>query len=209
MLQDGWLERVGAQQPVHVDVRIIAATNSDLAAMVTQGTFREDLWYRIAVFPILLPPLRERKGDIPALARHFAQRAARHFGLRPIEPTGMDLELLQFYSWPGNVREFAAVIDRAAILGNGERLDIATALGQDNLQLPQPTVTNQPATTTSTLCSLNEAMRHHIIAALQQTQGRVEGPQGAAGILQINPHTLRARMRKLGIQWQHYRPHHN
>ena len=129
ILQDGWIERVGAEKPINVDVRIVAATNRDLAAMVAQGRFREDLWYRIAVFPIVLPPLRERREDIGSLALHFAQRAATRFGLAPVAPTAEDLALLAAYAWPGNVRELAAVIDRAAILGDGKRLDMAVALG--------------------------------------------------------------------------------
>src|SRR5207248_1193165 len=129
VLQDGFLGRVGGHEPLHVDVRIVAATHRDLAGMVKNGTFREDLWYRINVFPILLPRLRERIDDIPALARHFAQRAANRFGLPVCEPTSGDLHLLLAYPWPGNIRELGAVIDRAAILGNGERLDIAAALG--------------------------------------------------------------------------------
>ncbi|HMC10172.1 MAG TPA: sigma-54 dependent transcriptional regulator, partial [Pirellulaceae bacterium] len=143
VLQDGFIERVGGQQPIRVDVRIVAATHRDLAGMVTSGTFREDLWYRVNVFPILLPRLRERIEDIPALARHFAQRAANRFGLPPVEPTTADLHLLVNYPWPGNIRELGAVIDRAAILGNGERLDVALALGGANAAIrpavPPPT----------------------------------------------------------------------
>src|SRR5439155_11230136 len=97
------------------------------------GAFREDLWYRVNVFPILLPRLRERIEDIPALARHFAQRAAHRFGLPPVEPTTADLHALVSYPWPGNIRELGAVIDRAAILGNGERLDVEQSLGGTNI----------------------------------------------------------------------------
>ena len=129
ILQDGWMERVGSEKSINVDVRIVAATHADLVAMVAEGDFREDLWYRIAVFPIVLPPLRERREDIPRLASHFAERAATRFGLAPVAPKPEDLALLASYSWPGNVRELAAVIDRAAILGDGKRLDVATALG--------------------------------------------------------------------------------
>ena len=129
ILQDGWMERVGAEKPINVDVRIIAATHSDLASMVAEGRFRQDLWYRIAVFPMVLPPLRERRKDIAGLAVHFAERAATRFGLAPVVPTPEDLALLAAYCWPGNVRELGAVIDRAAILGDGKRLDVATALG--------------------------------------------------------------------------------
>ena len=129
ILQDGWMERVGAEKSINVDVRIVAATHADLASMVAEGDFREDLWYRIAVFPIVLPPLRERREDIPKLAVHFAERAATRFGLAPVAPKPEDFGMLTAYSWPGNVRELAAVIDRAAILGDGKRLDVATALG--------------------------------------------------------------------------------
>ena len=129
ILQDGWMDRVGGHDAMHVNVRIVAATHRDLAAMVADGQFREDLWYRIAVFPIRLPPLRERPEDIAELARHFAERAATRFVL-PLAPlTPEDIQLLTSYLWPGNIRELAAVIDRAAILGNGKGLEVAQALG--------------------------------------------------------------------------------
>ncbi|MCU0875880.1 MAG: sigma-54 dependent transcriptional regulator, partial [Pirellulaceae bacterium] len=108
ILQDGWLERVGGRQPIHVDVRIVAATHRDLAAMVAEGRFREDLWYRLAVFPIFLPPLRQRREDIPALAAHFAERAAVRFTLPVVLPTEEDILLLSEYRWPGNIRELGA-----------------------------------------------------------------------------------------------------
>src|SRR5690606_2895650 len=121
VLQDHTFERVGGQTPVSADCRIVAATHRDLPAMVQAGQFRGDLWYRLAVSPLLLPPLRERPSDIPALARYFARRSVR-YGLAPCTPTEEDLRLLLAYDWPGNVRELAAVIDRAAILGRGRRL---------------------------------------------------------------------------------------
>ncbi len=132
VLQDGFVERVGGENPVQVDVRVVAATHRDLAQMVANGKFREDLWYRVAVFPILLPPLRERRSDIPELAFHFAERAANRFSLSPVQPTARDIELLQGYHWPGNIRELGAVIDRAAILGDGKSLEVAAALGLGN-----------------------------------------------------------------------------
>jgi len=210
ILQDGWFERIGGAQPIHVDVRIIAATHRDLAAMVTAGRFREDLWYRIAVFPILLPPLRERLQDIPLLARHFAERAALRYGLPVLMPSEEDIALLASYSWPGNVRELGTVMDRAAIIGNGNQLEVAKALGvfkpaaapvSSRMEAPKANEAIQP------LLSLDEAMRRHIEAALTLTGGRVEGPRGAAALLKINPHTLRARMRKLGISWDRFREH--
>ena len=206
ILQDGWMERVGGHEPVHVDVRIVAATHRDLAAMVAEGQFREDLWYRIAVFPIRLPPLRERPEDIPALARHFAQRAAVRFVLPEASLTAEDILLLKAYPWPGNVRELGAVIDRAAILGNGKRLEVAQALGAEGpltagrSQPPQPS----PVASAEVL-SLDAAMKKHIEGVLVLTHGRIEGRRGAAALLKINPHTLRARMRKLGIDWAQYR----
>ena len=230
VLQDGFIERVGAKEPMRVDVRIIAATHRDLASMVKASTFREDLWYRINVFPILLPRLRERKDDIRALAQHFARRAASRFGLPFVEPTSADLHLLLRYPWPGNIRELGAVIDRAAILGNGERLDIATALGSDPSAseippaapstmptlyevIPDPAPGSsfrphgalQSSTALRSLGTLDEAMKDHIQRALIATRGRIEGADGAARLLDINPHTLRARMRKLGLDWAAFR----
>lgn len=208
VLQDGSFERVGGEHPLKVDVRIIAATHRDLAVMVQERTFREDLWYRVAVFPIVIPPLRERHQDISLLAEHFARRAAVRFGLKLQLPTAEDFALLTAYPWPGNVRELSAVIDRAALLGNGERLEVARALGVETgltksapaMTMPSPLLPNG----TPALLSLNDAMKQHIEHALTVTQGRVEGPHGVAALLNINPHTLRARMRKLGIDWARF-----
>jgi transcriptional regulator with GAF, ATPase, and Fis domain len=210
VLQDGWLERVGGRQPIHVDVRIVAATHRDLGAMVTEGRFREDLWYRLAVFPIFLPPLRQRREDIPALAVHFAHRAAVRFSLPLVLPSDDDIALLSEYSWPGNIRELGAVIDRAAILGNGERLEVGPALGLSAQQTPTSPAADPPARprrldSFAQILPLDEAMKQHIEAALTVTQGRIEGRRGAAAALKINPHTLRARMRKLGIDWNAFR----
>ncbi len=129
ILQDGSLTRVGGAEPVGVDVRIIAATHRDLPTMVDQRAFREDLWYRIATFPIRLPPLRERAEDIPMLARHFIHKAAVRFGLAEPELDAPTRAMLERYSWPGNIRELGAVIDRAMILGDGRSLMVAAALG--------------------------------------------------------------------------------
>jgi transcriptional regulator with GAF, ATPase, and Fis domain len=209
ILQDGWLERVGGRQPIHVDVRIVAATHRDLAAMVADGRFREDLWYRMAVFPILLPPLRERREDIAPLARHFAERAAARFVLLLALPSEEDIQLLVSYPWPGNIRELAAVIDRAAILGDGKRLEVAQAIGAA-VNLPgSPVGTDKPSQTSSPppphILPLDAAMKRHIESALATTHGRIEGRRGAAALLKINPHTLRSRMRKLGISWAQFR----
>ena len=209
ILQDGWLERVGGQRQISVDVRIIASTHRDLPAMVAAGQFREDLWYRLAVFPIVIPPLRERREDIPELARHFALRAATRFGLYPAEPTQDDIELLVEYAWPGNVRELATVIDRAAILGDGKLLEIAKSLGVPSLPMPARLLAAEPATpkpkTAADIVPLDEVIRRHIESTLTATGGRIEGPRGAAQLLKINPHTLRGRMRKLKIEWKQFR----
>jgi transcriptional regulator with GAF, ATPase, and Fis domain len=211
ILQDGTYERVGGHHTRTVDVRIVAATHRDLHSMVAQGTFREDLWYRISVFPIRLPPLRERREDLPALVAHFAARAGRRLGGVPLTPSAEDLTMVLDYDWPGNVRELAAVIERAVILGNGHHLDLAAALGTHHgtgvsasgqtLPIEQR---NRPAVF-GPISTLDEAMAEHIARALQITQGRIEGQRGAAALLGINPHTLRARMRKLGLDWKRFR----
>ncbi len=211
VLQDGFVERVGGAQPIRVNVRVVAATHRDLAGMVRNNSFREDLWYRIAVFPILLPPLRDRTEDIPELARHFAQRAAIRFSLASVLPTAEDIALLETYDWPGNIRELGAVIDRAAILGNGETLELAAALGVAaplgaGPRLVEAAPGHAPITAhRHKVATLDSAMRSHIETALRATRGRVEGARGAARLLGINPHTLRARMRKLGINWSAFR----
>jgi transcriptional regulator with GAF, ATPase, and Fis domain len=166
--------------------------------MVADGTFREDLWYRIGIFPITLPPLRERPEDIPMLAAHFAQKAGVRLGGAPLTPSAADTELLLVYSWPGNVRELAAVIERAAILGSGHRLDIAAALGTGAAPESRRRRVVQ-ASDEAEAGTLDAAMRRHIEGALRATAGRIEGPAGAAARLGVNPHTLRGRMRRLGI----------
>ncbi|HEY7310213.1 MAG TPA: sigma 54-interacting transcriptional regulator [Gemmataceae bacterium] len=207
ILQDGSFERVGGERSLHVDVRIVAATHRDLHALVSSGRFREDLWYRIAVFPIHLPPLRARREDISALAAHFALRAAQRLGTAPLLPSADDLNLLFAYPWPGNVRELAAVMERAAILGDGKCLEIARALGATTPQPPRPAESREAVLLSATECclTLDEAITRHIESALLRTRGRIEGPDGAARLLSINPHTLRAKMRKLGLAWQKFR----
>ncbi len=204
IVQERTFERVGGEQSIKADVRIIAATHRDLAAMVQNGTFREDLWYRLAVFPIVIPPLREHREDIAELAGHFAHRAATRFGLPPVMPTAHDLAMLTAYDWPGNVRELAAVMDRAAILGNGDRLEVDKALGFN----PDPAAAAGPSATDRSrgfVASLDDAIRGHIELALKACVGRIEGPHGVAAMLKINPHTLRSKMRKLGVAWRGFR----
>jgi transcriptional regulator with GAF, ATPase, and Fis domain len=209
ILQDGSFERVGGERQLAVDVRIMAATHRDMHEMIEDGHFRKDLWYRIAVFPIHLPPLRDRRDDIPALASHFALRAAKRLGTAPLVPTPEQMGLLVSYPWPGNVRELAAVIERAAILGNGRSLEVAQALGgmAPRTQPPGEVVVRaECGPGRGELPTLDAVMARHIEAALARTRGRIEGPDGAARILGINPHTLRARMRKLGVNWRRFRP---
>jgi transcriptional regulator with GAF, ATPase, and Fis domain len=210
VLQEGTFARVGGERSHKVQVRIVAATHRDLAAMVQEGSFREDLWYRIAVFPIVLPPLREHPEDIPALAEQFARRAAIRFGFALQMPSSDDIALLSAYTWPGNIRELTAVIDRAVILGKGKGLEIAKALGAGlDIGGSLPKANGTPPTsrhTGATPLPLDAVIKQHIEAALTATQGRVEGLHGAARLLQINPHTLRGRMRKLGVNWSQFRP---
>lgn len=222
VLQDHQIERVGGKKTIHVDVRIVAATHRDLSNMVRERTFREDLWYRINVFPVFLPRLRDRVEDLPLLARHFAQRAAERFGLPFVEPSSQDLLALANYPWPGNVRELGAVIDRAVILGRGRAFDVAGALGISRQSqpivdtgptfyevipesVPQLQSPSNGSSSSSPIVDLNEAMRQHIKKALSACRGRIEGELGAAKMLGINPHTLRARMRKLEIDWDSFR----
>jgi hydrogenase-4 transcriptional activator len=204
VLQDGSFERVGGQKSLTSDVRVIAATHRDLRDMISRGTFRADLWYRLAVFPISIPPLRERPADIVALAAHFAFRSGTRLGGLPLTITDRDAKLLLEYPWPGNARELAAVIERAAILGDGHRLELAAALGSQlgvaTTQLPA-----RPVSQGAPIASLDQAMAAHIENALAMTGGRIEGPRGAAALLKINPHTLRARARKLGLDWRRFR----
>jgi transcriptional regulator with GAF, ATPase, and Fis domain len=205
VVQDGEVVRVGGERPVRVNVRIVAATHRDLPAMVEMQTFREDLYYRLAVFPIVIPPLRDRPTDIRAFADYFAERAANRFGVRAVPVSEDDVRLLTAYRWPGNVREMAAVMDRAVLIGQGVTLSVAAALGK----APGPEVASRqdvpvPATHSS-IEPLDVVMRRHIELALRETHGRVEGPHGAARLLRINPHTLRARMRKLEVDWRRFR----
>ena len=205
VVQEGEVVRVGGERAVRVNVRIVAATHRDLPAMVETRMFREDLYYRLSVFPIVIPPLRDRPSDIRAFAEYFAERAANRFGLKPVLVSEEDVHVLAAYRWPGNVREMAAVMDRAVLVGQGRTLEVAAALGQGT-RAPRHTPTPaSDAGPTTRIDPLDVVIRRHIEAALAHTHGRVEGPHGAARLLRINPHTLRARMRKLKIAWRAFR----
>jgi PAS domain S-box-containing protein len=189
VIQEGEIERLGSSKTIKVDVRIIAATNRNLELEVKKRLFREDLWYRLNVFPVTVPPLRQRREDIPLLVEHFVRRSAKKLGkvIESVSPA--TLKSLCDYSWPGNVRELANVIERAVINSQGPVLRI----GQD---FTEPEV-EKLAQATKTL---EENERDHITRILAETGWRIEGRQGAARILGINPSTLRSRISKLGIQ---------
>lgn len=208
VLQDGTLERVGSGRLIQVSVRIVTATHRDLRAMCSAGSFREDLWYRISVFSVRIPPLRDRRGDIPALASHFAHRAGLRLTNVPLVPSPAEIAALLDYRWPGNVRELAAVIERAAILGGGRRLEVAAALGDATHHAPPSfpaTLTPAPSSSSGRFPTLLEVTRGHVERALVLANGRIEGRGGAAELLGLNPHTLRGKMRKLGIDWAAFR----
>jgi hydrogenase-4 transcriptional activator len=205
VVQDGEVVRVGGERPIRVRVRIVAATHRDLPSMVEAQRFREDLYYRVSVFPIVIPPLRDRPGDIRAFAEYFAERAAGRFGLRPVAVSEGDVRALAGYRWPGNVREMAAVIDRAVLIGQGQTLEMAAALGHGAALVETPRSPVPVDDGPSSIEPLEAVIRRHIETALRATHGRVEGPHGAARLLRVNPHTLRARMRKLSIDRRAFR----
>ena len=205
VVQDGEVIRVGGERPVHVKVRIVAATHRDLPALVETQSFREDLYYRLSVFPIVIPPLRDRPGDIRAFADYFAERAANRFGLRAVPVSDEDVRMLATYRWPGNVREMAAVMDRAVLIGQGRALEVAAALGAPAARSAVAAAPAADGSASAVVEPLDNVIRRHIELALRETHGRIEGRHGAARLLKINPHTLRARMRKLQIDWRAFR----
>jgi formate hydrogenlyase transcriptional activator len=190
-LQEQEFERLGSTKTIRVDVRLVAATNRDLARMVGDGRFRSDLYYRLNVFPILLPPLRERPEDIPMLVRHFTQRFALRMGRRLEAIPAAVMEALVRYPWPGNVREMQNVIERAVILSPGAALHIPPG----DLQ-PREAPTDLPASAAVTLA---DAEREHILRTLRAARWVVRGPNGAAARLGMKRSTLQWKMKKLGI----------
>jgi len=193
VLQEREFDRVGGTRSLRTDVRVIAATNRDLQARVAAGGFRADLYYRLNVFPILVPALRERRDDIPGLVRHFAAKAARKLGrtLDGISPAFV--ERAGAHDWPGNIRELENLVERAIIMSNGGVLDAVELFSPASPSEKAPSVAAGDAT-------LEEMERAHIRRVLESTRWAIEGERGAARILGLNPSTLRGRLRKLGIR---------
>ena len=187
VVQDGEFERLGSSKTIHVNVRIIAATHRDLAERVKDGTFREDLFYRLNVFPINVPPLRERPEDIPLLVMAILREFEKKMGKKIRGVTSRMMDELKLYPWPGNIRELRNVIERAVIITSGERL---------NLQVPK--ASNAPCMRT-----LKDAEIQHILSTLEKTRWRIKGPVGAAMILGMKPSTLYTKMRLFHIPTRH------
>jgi formate hydrogenlyase transcriptional activator len=190
VLQEQTFERVGGIRTHTVNVRVIAATNRDLTAMIASGTFRDDLYYRLNVFPITIPPLRARHTDIPLLVEHFVAQAARRLGKPLTGITERSMDVLLHYTWPGNIRELSNVIERAAILSTGQVIEI-----DDTIRTRRPEISAPPPMSGS----LDAVQRDHIVGILDQCHWQIEGRHGAAALLDLKPSTLRYRMRKLGI----------
>jgi DNA-binding NtrC family response regulator len=196
VLQEKELERVGETRPRRIDVRIVAATNRDLQAEVEAGRFRGDLFYRLNVFPIENPPLRERREDIPLLAEHFLQAAARRLRRVPPRLTGAALSQLAAHDWPGNIRELENLIERAVILSGDGPLRVETPAAAGPVRQPSPT----PVLPQLSRAALEKRQREAIAAALEQTAGKVSGPGGAAQLLGMKASTLFSRMTVLGLR---------
>jgi len=188
VLQEGEFERLGNSETINTDVRIIAATNRNLEKAIDNGNFREDLFYRLNVFPINVPPLRERKEDIPLLVKHFVQKYAAKTGRKIQETSKKVLDRLTAYNWPGNVRELENIIERAVIVCNDNRLTIGDWLPKSK------------GRSDSFICTLKENQRQHILKALDYTNWQIGGDSGAAKLLGMKRTTLQSRMKKLGIR---------
>ncbi len=190
VLQEGEFERIGSTTTLKVDVRVIAATNRQLEREVAAGSFRSDLYYRLSVFPLELPPLRERRDDIALLVWYFIARNQRKLGKSISEVPRKIMEALTAYTWPGNVRELENVIERAVILSRGPTLRVDESFAQVTPKRARDSATRR----------LEEVERSHIVQVLKECGGRIKGKGNAAACLGLNPSTLRSRMKKLGIQ---------
>jgi predicted ATPase/transcriptional regulator with GAF, ATPase, and Fis domain len=209
VLQEGEFEPVGSSRTVHVDVRIIAATNRNLEEAVRQGRFRSDLFYRLNVFPIQVPPLSERLSDVPQLLMFFLSRFAKKFGKKIDGVSQETMDSLAHYQWPGNIRELQNIIERAVVLSQGPILRlgpdlIPTQVRDTPAEVKAAVAASADSTRSQSLPTLEEVERRHILAALRQARGTIEGPVGAARILNLHPNTLRSRMKKLGIHRSSY-----
>ena len=204
VLQEQEFERLGSNHTIRVDARVVAATNADLSRLVAEKAFRSDLYYRLNVFPIQIPALRERREDIQLLVRYFVQQFSRRLN-KPVEYVPAEaMDALVSYSWPGNVRELENMIERAVLLSPGKELKIPLSELQSNsgpaANLSAPSAVSSLVPAATTIGTLEDAERQHILRALRQTRWRIAGPQGAAKILGMKRTTLQARMRKLGIR---------
>src|SRR5271169_3872728 len=214
VLQEHEFEPVGSSHPLRVDVRVIAATNRNLREAVQSGRFRSDLFYRLNVFPLELPPLRERRSDIPQLVAFCVSRFSKRIGKKIDGVSRESMEKLMNYPWPGNIRELQNVIERAIIVSADPtlRLDrdlmpvVAAQKGMEASETDAPERRQADLESPKLLLTLDEVDRNHILAALQHTGGVVDGPKGAARILNLHPNTLRHRMDKLGIKGSRHRP---
>ena len=203
VLQEQQFERVGDSATRDVDVRIIAATNRDLQKMVTDGTFREDLFFRLNVFPIFSAPLRDRRDDISLLAQHFLEKAVLNSNKPNAKIPLSELNVLENYDWPGNIRELENVIERQVILANG---DLVRFQNLKSSPTSRPRTTGEPQTNTLlTYCDIEEIEKRNINAVLKKTRGKVFGREGAAEILQVKPTTLASRLKKLNIDTAAYK----
>jgi PAS domain S-box-containing protein len=196
VLQEGEIQRIGSTESISVDVRVVAATNRDLERMINEGTFREDLFYRLNVFPIHNPPLRDRPEDIPVLINHFTKVYADRMGRNITHINQKDIDRLKAYEFPGNVRELINLVERAVITTRGDTLNLEASL--QALRRPDPKGESR-SFRGERIISFEAMQRQYIIAALQRTNGKVTGPGGAAELLQLNGRTLMSKMNKFGI----------
>ncbi len=200
-LQDKTFEPVGGRYKITVDVRIISATNKDLEKEVEKGTFREDLYYRLVVFPITIPPLRERKEDIPAMINHFFRKYEKETGKKIHQIDHRAMEAIMDYDWPGNVRELESVIYRAMVICDTDKLKFSCLPPHLTQKLIRSSLrpAEQPTPAEQSVTNLAEIEKSHILKILKKTNWRIEGSKGAAILLGLHPNTLRGRMQKLGI----------
>jgi formate hydrogenlyase transcriptional activator len=197
VLQEKEIERIGGKKVIKVDVRIISATNRDLEKEIAAGKFRSDLYYRLDVFPVRLPTLRERKEDIPMLAMHFIQKCAKRFGKNVVRISDAALQELMGYPFPGNIRELEHIIEQSMVVANSNELDLVRPLRHTE---SRPAAKGEKE---FELQTMHQAERVHILATLKYTGGKIRGIGGASELLDMKPSTLESRMKKLGIKREH------